>query len=75
MENLTQTGVETEDRNERISAYRRMDIYLSARINSETFGIYVENKPYANKPRKINLPLFFGVGKPQIEPKTFGLSM
>lgn len=51
-----------------------MDIYLSARINSETFGIALRiNRMPMTK--KINLPIIFGVGKPQIEPKTFGLSM
>ena len=48
LENLTQTEVETEATTWANRAYRRMDIYLSARINSETFGICIENKPYAN---------------------------
>lgn len=48
LENLTQTEVETEATTWANQAYRRMDIYLSARINSETFGICIENKPYAN---------------------------
>jgi hypothetical protein len=49
LENLTQTEVETEATTWANRAYRRMDIYLSARINSETFGICIENKPYANE--------------------------
>lgn len=46
--NLSKTDVETEKTTTAIQSYRRMDIYLSAKINNETFGICIENKPYAS---------------------------
>ena len=46
--NLSKTDVKTEDTTTASQSYRRMDIYLSAKINDESFGICIENKPYAS---------------------------
>ena len=46
--NLPKADVKTEDTTTASQSYRRMDIYLFAKINDETFGICIENKPYAN---------------------------
>ena len=48
LNSLSDITVKTEDTTTASQSYRRMDIYLSAKINDETFGICIENKPYAN---------------------------
>lgn len=45
--NLSNTTVITEQTTTASQTNRRMDIYLSAKISDETFGICIENKPYA----------------------------
>lgn len=48
IDNLSHINVETEVTTLASQTYRRMDIYLFAKICNDSFGICIENKPYAN---------------------------
>ncbi|WP_227430665.1 PD-(D/E)XK nuclease family protein [Psychrobacter sp. I-STPA6b] len=47
MENLHQVSVLTEQTTWASKTKRRMDIYLETEINTQCYGICIENKPYA----------------------------
>lgn len=48
MENLSSTKVFTEETTRASGTRRRMDIYLECRVGLDTYGICIENKPYAS---------------------------
>lgn len=48
LDNLAITCINTEETTFANQSCRRMDIYLSAKIANESFGLCIENKPYAD---------------------------
>lgn len=47
IENLDKTRVKLEEQTLASGTLRRMDIYLQCQINNHSYGICIENKPYA----------------------------
>lgn len=47
LDNLDKTEVFIEEMTRKSGTQRRMDIYLKCQLNNESYGICIENKPYA----------------------------
>ena len=47
IENIENTEIKIEERTSKSNTKRRMDIYMECRLDNESYGICIENKPYA----------------------------